>query len=213
VFYTGNLKIAILKSQLFLLKTTDSDCQFQAKAAENLYAGELRKRKEIEEAVSRGNEELEKLKHQVDEVMEELCISMEQKLSLENKIAKSNQMVQELEQKIFSAVELLQKYKKERDELQLERDNALEIAEELRKKQAEAALNGFMPRFFSEFYFSEIEEATNNFDPSLKIGEGGYGTIYRGFLRQTQVAIKMLNSHSSQGPSEFQQEVTWFYST
>ncbi|XP_052193096.1 U-box domain-containing protein 33 isoform X2 [Diospyros lotus] len=183
------------------------DTNRRAKAAEKLYAGELRKRKEIEEAVSRGKEELEKLKHQVDELMEELCISNEQKLSLESKIAKSNQMVQELEQKMFSAVELLQKYKKERDELQLERDNALEVAEELRKKQSEAALNGFMPRFFSEFYFSEIEEATNNFDPSLKIGEGGYGNIYRGFLRQTQVAIKMLNSHSLQGPSEFQQEV------
>uniref|UniRef100_A0A5B6YL82 RING-type E3 ubiquitin transferase n=1 Tax=Davidia involucrata TaxID=16924 RepID=A0A5B6YL82_DAVIN len=179
----------------------------RAKASENLYTEELRQRKEIEEALASGKEEFEKMKKQLDEVMEELRIAQEQKSSLESKIANSDQMVYELEQKILSAVELLQNYKKERDELQVERDNALRLAEELRKKQAEEASSMHMARFFSEFSFSEIEEATCNFDPSLKIGEGGYGSIYRGQLRHTQVAIKMLHSHSLQGPSEFQQEV------
>ena len=64
-----------------------------------------------------------------------------------------------------------------------------------------------MPQFFSEFSFSEIEEATHHFDPSLKIGEGGYGNIYKGILGQTQVAVKMRRSNSMQGPAEFQQEV------
>ncbi|KAA8516058.1 hypothetical protein F0562_019237 [Nyssa sinensis] len=179
----------------------------RAKASEILCAEELRQRKEIEEALASGKEELEKMKQQLDEVMEELRIAEEQKSSLESKIANSDQMVHELEQKMFSAVELLKNYKKERDELQVERDNALGLAEELRKKQAEEASSLHMPRFLSEFSFSEIEEATCNFDPTLKIGEGGYGSIYRGQLRHTQVAIKMLHPHSLQGPSEFQQEV------
>lgn len=155
------------------------------------------------EALRREREELDKMKKQRDEVMEELRAAQSQKTSLENQIAESNKMVKNLEQKIISAVDLLQSYKKEREELQMERDNALREAEELRRKQGEDTSTQ-MPKFFSEFSFSEIKEAT---DPSLKIGEGGYGSIYKGLLRHTQVAIKMLHAHSMQGPSEFQQEV------
>ncbi|KAK9910415.1 hypothetical protein M0R45_034378 [Rubus argutus] len=92
------------------------------------------------------------------------------------------------------------------NQLHVELENALREEEELRKRQGEAS-STHIPRFFSVFSFPEIEEATQNFDPSLKIGEGGYGTIFKGFLRHTEVAIKMLNAHSLQGPSEFQQEV------
>ncbi|KAI8028249.1 U-box domain-containing protein 33 [Camellia lanceoleosa] len=144
----------------------------RAKTSESLHAEEMRKRKEYEE---------------------ELRIAQEHKSSLENQIASSNQMILELEHNMFSAVEMLEKYKKERDDLV--------------KKQAMEASNALTPQFFSEFSFSEIKEATCNFDESLKIGEGGYGSIYKGLLRRTQVAIKMLKSNSSQGPSKFQQEV------
>ncbi|KAH7863046.1 hypothetical protein Vadar_012628 [Vaccinium darrowii] len=143
----------------------------------------------------------------VGEVAEELHIAGEPKSSLESQIGNSNEMVKDLEQKMFSAVALLQRYKKERDELQAERDNALKEAEELKKEQAEASANTLAPEFFCEFSFSEIEEATSSFDLSLRIGEGGYGNIYKGLLRHTEVAIKMLRSNSEQGPSEFQQEL------
>ena len=169
----------------------------------------MKQRKENEEALAKEKEQLEKMKNQCDEVKEELQIAQDQKSSLERQIAVSEQMVKELEQKIISAVELLQNYKREREELQTERDNALKEAEELRKKQGEAS-SAHMPQFFSDFSFSELEEATQNFDPSLNIGEGGYGNIYKGVLRHTQVAIKMLHSHSLQGPTEYQQEVRWF---
>ncbi|KAH7863818.1 hypothetical protein Vadar_022307 [Vaccinium darrowii] len=184
------------------------DAIHRAKALERLYAEEVRQRKEVEEALARGKEELKMMKQQEGQVAEELHIAIEHKSSLESQIANSNQMVKDLEQKLFSAVELLQKYKKERDELQAERDNALKEAEQLRKEQAEASANTIAPEFFYEFSFSEIEEATSSFDLSLKIGEGGYGNIYKGLLRHTGVAIKMLHPNSMQGPSEFQQEVS-----
>jgi hypothetical protein len=41
----------------------------------------------------------------------------------------------------------------------------------------------------------------------MKIGEGGLGRVYRGSLRNTTVAIKMLRSHNLQGQSQFRQEV------
>ena len=67
--------------------------------------------------------------------MGHLCIALEGSSSLEMKVANSNEMIRELEQNMVSAVEQLEKYKKERDELQLEHDDALKLAEELRKKQ------------------------------------------------------------------------------
>ncbi|XVF22541.1 hypothetical protein REPUB_Repub12eG0181000 [Reevesia pubescens] len=178
----------------------------RVKSSEIMYTQELKQRKEIEEALAKEKEELDKMNTQRDEVMGELQGALDQKSSLEKKILESENVIKELEEKIITAVELLKNYKNERDELQMERDNALKEAEELRKSRAETS-GAHMPQFFTEFSFSEIEEATRNFDPTLKIGEGGYGSIYKGLLRQTTVAIKILHSHSLQGPSEFQQEV------
>ncbi|KAJ6390819.1 hypothetical protein OIU77_024935 [Salix suchowensis] len=178
----------------------------KARASENLYTEESKRRKEVEEELAKEKEELERINRECDELMKELHIAEDQKSLLEKKIEESDQMVKELEQKIISAVGLLQNYKKERDELQKERDIALLEAEELRRSQTETS-GTHMFQFFSEISFSEIEEATQHFDPSLKIGEGGYGSIFKGVLRQTQVAVKMLHSNSLQGPAEFQQEV------
>ncbi|KAG4377930.1 hypothetical protein GLYMA_18G233500v4 [Glycine max] len=178
----------------------------KVKASESLYTEELNLRKMTEEKLRKEKEELESMKSLRDKVKEELCLALDQKESLESQIASSELMVKELEQKILSAVDLLQSYKNERDELQMQRDNALREAEELRKKQGEASGTN-VPQLFSEFSFSEIKEATSNFNPSSKIGEGGYGSIFKGVLRHTEVAIKMLNSDSMQGPLEFQQEV------
>ncbi|XP_022147364.1 U-box domain-containing protein 33-like isoform X2 [Momordica charantia] len=176
----------------------------RVKAAEGLYAEELNHRKEIEQELAKEKAKLESIKKQLNEEMEELRMAQDQKASLERELSESDLTVKELEQKILSAVDLLQSYKREREELQIQRDNALREAEDLRKNEYSGRN---IPQFFTEFPFREIEEATKNFDPSMKIGEGGYGSIYKGFLRHTMVAIKILHPDSSQGPAEFQQEV------
>ncbi|KAI4325348.1 hypothetical protein MLD38_030758 [Melastoma candidum] len=53
----------------------------------------------------------------------------------------------------------------------------------------------------------EIEKATNNFSDELKVGEGGYGPVYKATLDNTPVAIKILRSDVSQGLRQFKQEV------
>ncbi|CAA7402399.1 unnamed protein product [Spirodela intermedia] len=62
----------------------------------------------------------------------------------------------------------------------------------------------------STYYFSmeQIEAATEGFDPANKIGEGGFGSVYKGLLEDgTRVAVKQLSSQSSQGNREFLNEV------
>uniref|UniRef100_A0A803KZA3 RING-type E3 ubiquitin transferase n=1 Tax=Chenopodium quinoa TaxID=63459 RepID=A0A803KZA3_CHEQI len=179
----------------------------KAKSAESLYFEEFRQRKEQEEELAKWKQELEFMKSQLEKDLKELQEASDRRLSLENQYEKSKITEKEMEEKMFSAVGLLQKYKTERDELQVERDHALREAEILRKQLDQKPSSSHVPFFFSEFSFSDLEKATNNFDPSLKIGEGGYGSIYKGFLRQTQVAIKILNPNSMQGPQEFEQEV------
>ncbi|XP_057415973.1 U-box domain-containing protein 52-like isoform X2 [Lotus japonicus] len=60
---------------------------------------------------------------------------------------------------------------------------------------------------YRRYTIEEIEEATNFFAGNLKIGEGGYGPVYKAELDHTQVAIKVLKPDASQGRSQFQQEV------
>ncbi|KAG4400806.1 hypothetical protein AAZX31_07G123600 [Glycine max] len=60
---------------------------------------------------------------------------------------------------------------------------------------------------YRRYSIEEIEEATNMFSESLKIGEGGYGPVYRCELDCTQVAIKVLKPDAAQGREQFQQEV------
>ncbi|KAK8598032.1 hypothetical protein V6N13_095424 [Hibiscus sabdariffa] len=58
-----------------------------------------------------------------------------------------------------------------------------------------------------KYRIQEIEAATDHFSPSRKIGEGGYGPVYHGYLDHTPVAIKVLRSDATQGQIQFQQEV------
>lgn len=42
-----------------------------------------------------------------------------------------------------------------------------------------------------KFTMAEIHQATKNFSPALKVGQGGFGTVYKGQLQDgTLVAVK-----------------------
>ncbi|KAI9185255.1 hypothetical protein LWI28_005651 [Acer negundo] len=58
------------------------------------------------------------------------------------------------------------------------------------------------------FTLRQIKDATNNFDPANKIGEGGFGPVYKGTLSDgTVIAVKQLSSRSKQGNREFVNEI------
>ncbi|XP_052301297.1 G-type lectin S-receptor-like serine/threonine-protein kinase RKS1 isoform X29 [Populus trichocarpa] len=59
------------------------------------------------------------------------------------------------------------------------------------------------------FKLSTITAATNNFSSANKVGQGGFGSVYKGLLANAkEVAIKRLSRSSGQGTEEFKNEVT-----
>ncbi|KAJ8512961.1 hypothetical protein OPV22_003395 [Ensete ventricosum] len=64
------------------------------------------------------------------------------------------------------------------------------------------------------FQFKELRNATNNFSRMLKIGEGGFGSVYKGSIKPLDgkgdnitVAIKTLNPNGLQGHKQWVAEV------
>ncbi|OMP01648.1 hypothetical protein COLO4_11691 [Corchorus olitorius] len=86
-----------------------------------------------------------------------------------------------------------------------------------RKRKTETAANnltsinddlerGAGPRRFS---YSELVTATNNFSEDRKLGEGGFGAVYRGYLPDLDlvIAVKRISKGSKQGKREYVTEV------
>ncbi|XP_020276059.1 putative receptor-like protein kinase At4g00960 isoform X2 [Asparagus officinalis] len=52
-----------------------------------------------------------------------------------------------------------------------------------------------------------IQAATSNFSDSNKLGEGGFGPVYKGIHGGKEIAVKRLSKNSKQGSAEFKNEV------
>lgn len=60
----------------------------------------------------------------------------------------------------------------------------------------------------TKYTYKELVRATDNFNQSNKIGEGGFGSVYKGQLRNgTIIAVKVLSTESRQGVREFLNEL------
>jgi hypothetical protein len=59
------------------------------------------------------------------------------------------------------------------------------------------------------FSFQELAHATNNFSEEEKLGQGGFGGVYRGFLRDLNsfIAVKRVSKGSKHGIKEYASEV------
>ncbi|XP_010431834.1 PREDICTED: cysteine-rich receptor-like protein kinase 26 [Camelina sativa] len=58
-----------------------------------------------------------------------------------------------------------------------------------------------------KFSFSLLQEATSHFSLENKLGEGGFGAVYKGVLSDGQkIAVKRLSRNAQQGETEFKNE-------
>ncbi|XP_058071194.1 G-type lectin S-receptor-like serine/threonine-protein kinase At4g27290 [Magnolia sinica] len=58
------------------------------------------------------------------------------------------------------------------------------------------------------YSFASIVAATDNFSPTNKLGQGGFGPVYKGRLHEEQeIAVKRLSRSSGQGLGEFKNEI------
>ncbi|KAK9041591.1 hypothetical protein V6N11_016685 [Hibiscus sabdariffa] len=75
------------------------------------------------------------------------------------------------------------------------------------KDDDEEVLLGIGPRP-NTFSYSELKAATEDFSPSKKLGEGGFGPVYKGTLSDGRVvAVKQLSVASNQGKDQFITEI------
>ncbi|XP_042985332.1 receptor-like serine/threonine-protein kinase SD1-6 isoform X1 [Carya illinoinensis] len=59
------------------------------------------------------------------------------------------------------------------------------------------------------FSYESVSAATDNFSTANKLGEGGFGPVYKGkLLKGQEIAVKMLSKRSGQGLEEFRNETT-----
>ncbi|XP_026379852.1 putative receptor-like protein kinase At4g00960 [Papaver somniferum] len=61
-----------------------------------------------------------------------------------------------------------------------------------------------------QFNFGTVSTSTDNFSEANKLGQGGFGAVYKGTLSDSwqEIAVKRLSKHSGQGEQEFKNEVT-----
>lgn len=61
-----------------------------------------------------------------------------------------------------------------------------------------------------KYTLKELIKATNGFNHQNKLGEGGFGTVYKGILgnNNKEIAVKRVSKNSRQGKQEFVAEVT-----
>ncbi|CAL0311713.1 unnamed protein product [Lupinus luteus] len=67
-----------------------------------------------------------------------------------------------------------------------------------------------LPGTPKEFRYQELKKATNNFDAKNKLGQGGYGVVYKGILPndKLEVAVKMFSRDKMKSTDDFLSELS-----
>ncbi|XP_072150537.1 U-box domain-containing protein 33-like isoform X2 [Setaria viridis] len=163
------------------------------KDLENQQIRQLKKQETMEETMARQKEEIQATKRKLHEIHGKHMAEIKSAVKVhEEKDANSKQLFQELQVKY--------------DKLLHERDTAVIEAKELRQKNKQSAsVTNETP--YTGFSFVELQKTTNGFDAEFKISEDGFASIYKGFIRNTNVAIKLFHPRSLKGQAKFYQEV------
>lgn len=181
---------------------------------ESAHAHEVKLRKEAEDSLINILQVQEKVLEQKEKVNSELQKAMRNIALLDSRAVEANRRHEEASGELKLIQASIASLWPEKQRIQRQKMEATRWLERWRNRgQAVAAnCNGFlefveeMPEL-AEFSLSDIETATCNFSESFKLGQGGYGCVYKGEMFGRTVVIKKLCPNNRQGQSEFQKEV------
>ncbi|KAJ4977941.1 hypothetical protein NE237_008721 [Protea cynaroides] len=177
-------------------------------------AREMKHREEVEDILRITRQQQGKVLEQREEVTRDLQEMMRNVAVLDIHLRESNRWREEAAGELRLIQAFLATLWDEREKLQEQKAEAMCQLEQWRGRGHAEVPNcdGFI-RFvkesseFTEFSLSDLQTATCNFSESFKIGEGGYGCVYKGEIFDRSVAIKKLHPYNMQGRSEFQEEI------
>ncbi|XP_024994125.1 U-box domain-containing protein 35-like [Cynara cardunculus var. scolymus] len=172
--------------------------------------------------VDEGDMEMKRLKMELMKRMDLYSIACKEAVTAREKAGELHQWQMEEQHRLEEEARVIAEKEKAKGQADMEKaEAARRIAELESQKRVAAEMQAFSTHVNKEdlasvpdnqfkyrrYTIEEIEEATEFFAQSRKIGEGGYGPVFRGSLNHTPVAIKVLRPDAAQGRSQFQQEV------
>uniref|UniRef100_A0A0E0K3B8 RING-type E3 ubiquitin transferase n=1 Tax=Oryza punctata TaxID=4537 RepID=A0A0E0K3B8_ORYPU len=160
---------------------------------EHQYLNELKRREAVEETLARQKEEIQETKRKLNKIHSRYMTEIKS-------ITKAH------EEKLAESKRFIQKIQAKYDKTLHERDTAITESEKLRQMNRDGA-SMIATTQITDFSFFELRQATQDFDTALKIGTGRFMNVYKGFIRNTTIAVMLLHPQDLQGQLEFHQEV------
>ncbi|XP_057955115.1 U-box domain-containing protein 33-like isoform X2 [Malania oleifera] len=204
-------------AEIFKRKKLESEAMEaigKVKAFESAHAHEFKLRREAEDALRTTIQEQEKLLEERENAARELQKTMRNVAFLDSCAQEAKRRCEEATAELKLIQASIVTLRREKLKIRRQKIDAAHWLELWRNRgQAGAANSNHVfgvvedSTELPEFSLSDLETATCNFSESFKIGQGGYGCVYKGEMWDKTVAIKKLHPHSRQGQSEFQQEV------
>ncbi|KAM1553489.1 hypothetical protein EV2_006479 [Malus domestica] len=186
----------------------------KAKAFELARGREVKLREEAEDALRTTIEEQQKLLEEKEEISGEISRAMRNIALLDSRAQEASRRFAEASGEVKQIQTSIATLQQEKQCIQRQKVEALRWIERWRNHRQAGAANcnaliGFVEELpkLAEFSLSDLQTATCNFSESFKIGQEGYGCVYKGEMLGRTVAIRKLHPHNLQEQAEFQQEV------
>ncbi|CAA3022162.1 U-box domain-containing 33-like isoform X1 [Olea europaea subsp. europaea] len=196
------------------LKTNVMEAVNKVKALEISYSEEVKLQEEAQDAMRATIQEQEDLVEETEKITYELHKTMRNIALLDSRVREANRRREEVAGELELIQASIATLRKEKQKLQRQKNEATRWLHRWKSHgqygDAEPDKTFWLTGDTSElaeFSLSDLHAATCNFSESFRIGQGGYGTVYKGEMLDRTVAIKKLHPYAMQGQTEFHKEV------
>lgn len=178
------------------------------------YSEEVKLQEEAQDAMRATIQEQEELVEETEKITYELHKTMRNIALLDSRVREANRRREEVAGELELIQASIATLRKEKQKLQRQKNEATRWLHRWRSHGRYGDedpdktfwLTGDTSEL-AEFSLSDLHAATCNFSESFRIGQGGYGTVYKGEMLDRTVAIKKLHPYAMQGQTEFHKEV------